>query len=118
MKYVVFGGKQYAPVHTRKGKLNFRAAVAYGRRGFDEFRLSVYCLCISKGAGSRGGKTDDLHADVLLDREIVPNWTSEEEQRRKLEVMLLLWATRLENDYELRLPIATKKTPKYSKKGR
>jgi hypothetical protein len=102
------------PVLTSKGLLDMRAAVSYGPAGSGTFRLSVYVLCGNPRAGSRGGKRDN-NMDILVERYVVPNTMPQCEQQQKMEFALHIWATRLENDFELRLPVETRDTPKMYK---
>lgn len=111
-KWIMFQGTKYIPVLTRSGKLDVRAMVAYGEKGKEQFMLTVYCM--ARKAASRAKNPPNY--DVQLNRDIVPNWTSEAEQLAKLTFALDIWATRLECDYKLRLPIETKPQPKYSRK--
>ena len=115
-KLLAFGGVMYRPVLDKDGKMDARTAVAYGPRGEGKFMLSVYFKCLSTSAGKRGGRTEDMHADVRAWRETVPNTMPEEEQRRRLEFNLNVQAHQLEADYVLRLPIETRRTPIYSRK--
>ena len=114
MQYLKYGDKAYRPLLTKAGMLDVRTAVAYGPRGSGTFMLSVYVVCVPKGAGMHGGKVEDQRMEVRAYREYVPDTTSHETQRQRLDFMLNIVATRLGYDYVLRLPIETKNTPKYA----
>lgn len=113
MKLIRFGSKDYRPVLRKDGRLDVRATVSYGQRDSGKLMLSIYVLCVAKGAGSRGGKTD-MSMDINAYREVVPNSMPEDEQRQRLQFALDIMAVRMECEYRLRVPIVTKKQPKYS----
>jgi len=111
-RVLLLNNQRYRPVLTKNGKLNVRTAVAYGTVGKGQFMLTVYVSCVYVNAGKRGGKIEAM--DVRAWRETVDNTMSEDDQRTKLEFALNVCAHTLDCDYELRLPIETKATPKYS----
>lgn len=115
MKLLRIGDKAYRPLLNKDGKLNVRTAVAYGNKGEGMFVMTVYVMCVPQNAGVKGGNVEDQSYDIRAYREIIPNTTTHAEQYSKLQFMLNIVATRLECDYELRLPIETRKTPKYAK---
>ena len=107
-------GRRYRPLLTRDNLLDVRTAVAYGPAGKGMFMLTVYVMCVPFGAGKKGGNVEDQRIEQRAYREHIPNTTSQEDQRKHLEFMLNIVATRLDCDYKLRLPIETRPTPKYA----
>lgn len=101
--------REYRPLPTKEGLLDMRAMVAYRHT---EFMLSVYVLSVPKGAGSKGGRVENMRIDKMVMRCYVPRTTPEEVQQRLLEFYCNVVATRYGIDYKLRLPIRPKQPSK------
>lgn len=102
-------GLSYVATLNRRDKLDVRCAAAYvvAPGSGSQIMLSVYVFAALVGSGKRGGVI--RNADICVAREYVPNYTSHEEQARRLEFMVTIAATHLGTDFEHRLPISTRK---------
>lgn len=102
--------KVYNAILNRRGRLDVRCASSYANvqvNGFKTFMLSCYVWASNPRAGTRGGRIDGM--DICVEREYVPNYTSEADQAQRLEFMVTIAATHLGTDFEHRLPISTRK---------
>lgn len=110
MKLYRNGGTEYKPHLNVQDKITLRLSVAYGAKGSGLFMLSVYCLCVPKNAGVRGGKEQSFRYQQLsVMRQYVPQTTSEEEQRRILRAMADIVSIQQETEYVLSDNIKVKK---------
>lgn len=113
MKPYRHNGKEFRPHLNVKGKMTLTLRVAYGPKGAGLFMLTVYCLCVPKNAGVRGGKEHSFNFQQLsVMRQHVPLTTSEDEQRQILRAMADIVSIQQEADYVLSEHIKVKKPTK------